>query len=127
MNIIVWIAHALVVVIFLLTGVPKIFMPIEDLIAQGMWWMEDFSVWQIRGIGILETLAAFGLVLPYLIKGLPNLLVPLASSGLALTMIGAIATHVLREDPILSIVVTTIILLLCLFVTIRRYTNLKDS
>lgn len=127
MNIFVWIAQGLLVVIFLLTGVPKIFMPIDDLIAQGMYWMEDFPVWQIRIIGILETLAVFGLILPYVIKIFPKLLVPLSSAGLALTMIGAVFTHVVRNDPTMSIVATSIIFLLCVFVTINRYKLLKNE
>ena len=126
MNIIVWIAQILVVVIFLLTGVPKLFMPIDDLISQGMLWMEDFPVWQIRVIGILETLAVFGLTLPYVIKILPKLLVPLASAGLALTMIGAVFTHVVRNDPTMSIIFTSITFLLCVFVAINRYKLLKN-
>ena len=126
MNILVWIAQILLVVIFLLTGVPKLFMPINDLIAQGMLWMEDFPVWQIRVIGILETLAILGLTLPYIIKQLPKLLVPLASAGLALTMIGAIFTHIVRGDPTMSIVVTSIIFLLCVFVAIQRFRLLKN-
>lgn len=127
MNILVWIAQGLLVLIFLLTGVPKIFMPIADLIAQGMYWMEDFPVWQIRVIGVLETLAIFGLTLPYVIKILPELLVPLASAGLALTMIGAVVTHIVRSDPTMSIVATSIIFLLCIFVTIKRYELFKTS
>ncbi len=127
MNILVWIAQVLVVIIFLLTGVPKLFMPIAELIGQGMLWMEDFSIWQIRIIGVLETLAVFGLTLPYAHKLFPKILVPLSSLGLALTMIGAIATHILRNDPAMSIVVTTVIFMLCVFVTFGRYNLLRKS
>ena len=121
MKVLVLIAHVLILLFFLAFGVPKLFAPIEDLIAFGMGWMEDFATWQIRIIGILETLAVLGLTLPYLIKALPKIIVPLASAGLGFTMIGAIITHIKRQDPMMSIIITSFILLLCVFVTLKRY------
>ena len=121
MKVLVWIAQVLIILGFLAFGVPKLFIPIEDLIAFGMIWMEDFATWHIRIIGILETLGVLGLTLPYLIKALPKILVPLSSAGLGFTMIGAIITHIERQDPMMSIIITSFILLLCVFVTLKRY------
>lgn len=102
-------------------------MPLDDLIAQGMLWIEDFSEWQVRVIAVLETLAALGLVAPYLIKTLPKIIVPLAAAGLALTMTGAVITHIVRQDPILSIIITGTLLLCCVFLAQRRYKEIKDD
>jgi hypothetical protein len=125
MKTLVLIAHVLIVIIFLLTGIPKLFIPIEDLISFGMLWMEDFSVLQITTIGILETLGLLGLTLPYLISALPKIIVPISSAGLGLTMIGAIITHIERQDPIMSIIITSIIFIMCVFVTLKRYNEFK--
>ena len=125
MKTLVLIAQVLIVVMFLLFGIPKLFIPIEDLISFGMEWMEDFSILQIRTIGVLETLGLLGLTLPYLIKALPKIIVPISSAGLGLTMIGAITTHIGRQDPIMSIIITSTIFLLCVFVTLKRYKEFK--
>ena len=89
MNKLVWSFHILLTLALGLFGFQKMVLPIADLIAQGMWWIEDFAVWQVRTIGALEALGALGLSAPYLVKALPKLLVPLAAGGLALTMVGA--------------------------------------
>ena len=127
MKVLVWIAHVLIVLNFLAFGIPKLFLPIEDLIAFGMIWMEDFSEMQIETIGVLETMGVLGLTLPYFIKSLPKILVPLSSAGLGLTMLGAIITHIERQDPMMSIVITSFILLLCVFVTLKRYKEIKND
>ncbi len=125
MKTLVLIAHVLIVIVFLLTGIPKLFIPIEDLISFGMLWMEDFSILQIKTIGILETLGLLGLTLPYLISALPKIIVPISSAGLGLTMIGAITTHIVRQDLVISIIITSTIFLLCVFVTLKRYKEYK--
>jgi hypothetical protein len=48
---------------------------------------------QFRTVGVLELLGAASLVLPTVL-GIAPALVPLAGVGLALTMVGAIVTHV---------------------------------
>jgi len=125
MKTLVLIAHVLIVIVFLLTGIPKLFIPIEDLISFGMLWMEDFSILQITTIGILETLGLLGLTLPYLISALPKIIVPISSAGLGLAMIGAITTHIVRQDLVISIIITSTIFLLCVFVTLKRYKEFK--
>ena len=125
MKTLVLIAHVLIVIVFLLTGIPKLFIPIEDLISFGMLWMEDFSILQITTIGILETLGLLGLTLPYLISALPKIIVPISSAGLGLAMIGAITTHIVRQDLVISIIITSTIFLLCVFVTLKRYKEYK--
>jgi len=92
-----------------------------------MLWIADFEVWQVRTIGTLEVLGALGLTLPYAHKKLPRVLVPLASGGLALTMVGAVATHVRRGDPALSIVITSVLFVMGLAVAVRRWNEVKGN
>ena len=106
MNKLLWVFQILLTLAFGLFGLQKVALPIPELIAQGMLWIEDFPAWQVRAIGAVEALGAIGLIAPYAFKGLPKRLVALAAGGLALTMVGAVATHVRRGDPALSIVIT---------------------
>ncbi|MCP4871144.1 MAG: DoxX family protein [Proteobacteria bacterium] len=121
MNKLTWTFQILLALVFGLFGAQKVVMPIPDLIEFGMWWIEDFPAWQVRVIGALEVLGAVGLVAPYGIKALPRMIVPLAAGGLALTMIGAIATHVQRQDPTPSIVITSVLFVLSVVVAVRRF------
>lgn len=110
-----------------LFGFQKIFMPIPDLIEQGMLWIEDFPAWQVRTIGALEVLGACGLAFPYLIKSLPKIIVVIASAGLALTMAGAVITHISRGDVILSIIITSTLFLFAVMVAVFRFKQYKSG
>ena len=127
MNKLIWTFQILLTLAFGLFGAQKVAMPIDDLIAFGMLWIADFPVWQVRTIGALEVAGALGLTLPYFIKPLPKILVPLAAGGLALTMIGAIATHVSRQDPALSIVITSVLLVMGAAVAAHRRSELAPA
>ncbi|GII05532.1 DoxX family protein [Planobispora takensis] len=61
-------------------------------------WVEDFTPARIRLIGAAELLGALGLILPAA-TGIASILTPLAAAGLALTMLGAAATHARRREP----------------------------
>jgi hypothetical protein len=121
MNKLLWSFQILLILALGLFGLQKIVMPIPDLLAQGMLWIEDFPAWQVRAIGVLEVLGVLGLTLPYLIKALPKLLVPLAAGGLSLTMMGAVITHVTRQDPPLSIVITGILFAMSATLAMKRF------
>jgi uncharacterized membrane protein YphA (DoxX/SURF4 family) len=97
MNIVLWVVAGLLAAAFLGAGVMKLTQPKEKLAASGMAWTEDFSAGAIKGIGALEVLGAIGLILPAALDVLP-VLVPLAATGLALTMIGAIVVHARRGE-----------------------------
>ena len=126
MNKLTWTLQILLALVMALFGGQKVVMAIPDLIAMGMLWIEDFPAWQVRVIGTLEVLGALGLTAPYLLKALPRVLVPMAASGLALTMIGAIVTHVVRADPAPSIVITSALFAMGVFVAVRRYRELPS-
>lgn len=94
---------------FVMAGAMKAFTPYEEL-REGMAWVEDFPPFLVKLIGILEILGALGLVAPLLIKGLPSRLMVYAAFGLAITMVGAFLTHLLRGEMLLLL--TPIVLLL---------------
>ncbi len=81
----------------------------------------------MRTIGALELLGAVGLNAPYLVKAVPKLVVPLAAGGLALTMIGAIVTHVGRADPIASTIITSVLFVMSATVALERFGQFKNE
>jgi VIT1/CCC1 family predicted Fe2+/Mn2+ transporter len=126
MNKLLWIFHALLTLAMGLFGFQKVVGSMPALIEQGMWWIADFPEWQVRAIGVLEVLGALGLNAPYVIKKLPRVLVPAAAAGLALTMIGAIATHITRGDPAPSVVITTVLFAMAATLAFKRYRALRN-
>lgn len=100
MNIVLWIIAGLLAAAFLAAGAMKLTQPKEKLAASGMAWTEDFSPGMIKLIGLLEVLAAIGLILPAALDIAP-VFVPLAATGLVLVMIGAIVVHVRRKEPVI--------------------------
>jgi len=78
-----WIAQALLALLFLFAGVSKLVLPIEAMAGP-----VAFPGWFLRFIGMAETFGAIGLILPWLFKICPEL-TPLAAAGLVIIMIGA--------------------------------------
>ena len=103
MNITLWILASALAAAFLAAGAMKFAQPKEKLAASGMGWTEDFSPGMVKTIGLLEVLAAIGLILPAVLGVLP-LLVPLAAAGLVALMAGAAITHARRkETPMMGV------------------------
>ena len=127
MNKLLWTFQILLTLALGLFGLQKVAMPIPDLIAQGMLWIEDFPAWQVRAIGALEVLGVLGLTLPFVFKALPKLLVPLAAAGLSLTMMGAVFTHLTRQDPAMSIVITGLLMAMSATVAVKRFGEFRKS
>src|ERR671917_1258319 len=99
MNLSLWIVAGLLAVVYLLSGAGKLIVPKEKLApAPGAGWVEDFSAGSVKAIGVLEVLAAVGLVLPAA-TGIAPVLVPLAAAGLVLIMVGAVITRLRRHEP----------------------------
>lgn len=98
MNVVLWIIAGLLALLFLAAGLMKATQSKEKLAANpNMGWTQDYSPTQLKAIGTLEVLAAIGLILPAALDIVP-ILVPLAATGLALIMIGAIVVHVRRKE-----------------------------
>ena len=119
MNVALWIAAGVLAVAMLGSGLMKVVQSREKLVTSGMGWAGDFSPGMIKAIGVLELLGAIGLILPALLDIAP-ILVPVAATGLAITMAGAVAVHVRRKEyP--AIAPGAVLLLLALFVAWGRF------
>ncbi|MEV7968806.1 DoxX family protein [Sphaerisporangium sp. NPDC088356] len=118
MNVFLWILQVLLALAFGMAGVLKTTQPKEKL-AANMGWVEDYSAGMVKFIGAVEFLAALGLILPA-VTGIATFLTPLAATGLALIMIGAIVVHVKRNE-IQSVVVNVVLLILSALVAWGRF------
>ncbi|WFF00309.1 DoxX family protein [Micromonospora sp. WMMD964] len=93
MNLALWIAAGLLAAVALAGGVTKTFVPKEKLAAtNGGGWTADASVGFVKTLGILEILAAVGLILPAVLDIAP-VLVPVTALCWILLMVGAMITH----------------------------------
>jgi hypothetical protein len=119
MNVALWIVAGVLAVAMLGSGLMKVAQPREKLIKSGMGWAEDFSPNTVKLIGALEALGAVGLILPALLDIAP-VLVPVAATGLAITMAGAVIVH-LRRKEYQAIAPSAVFLLLALFVAWGRF------
>lgn len=121
MDIALWIVAGILALVFLMAGMMKIRTPYETLIAdEKMGWTNDYDARTIRLIGVLEVLAAIGLIVPAL-TGIIPMLVPLAAIGLVLMMVGAMATHLRRENETQMVMGNAVFLLMALFVAWGRF------
>ena len=120
MNLMMWIITGLLAVVYLGAGLGKLIVPKEKLAtAPGGGWLDDFSADSVKAIGVLEVLAAAGLVLPAALDIAP-VLVPLAALGLVLLMVGAVITR-LRRHEVKFMVADLVYLALAGFVAWGRF------
>lgn len=119
MNSVLWIIQGLLAFLFMMTGMMKLVQPKEKM-RDKMGYVDDFSQERIYGIGVLEILGAFGLVLP-LATGIFPILIPLAAVGLALTMVGAFLTHIRRKEIIPMGVMNIVLFVMAVFVAVFRF------
>lgn len=106
MNIALWIVQILFGLYFFAIGVIHFIVP--PGLPAPMAWMYDLSPWLHWVSGIAEILGGLGLILPGIFR-MQTRLVPLAATGLALVMIGAVIYHVTRGE--FQNVVTNLILI----------------
>jgi len=99
MNIALWIAHILLIIVFGMAGYAKAFTPIEELASQ-MAWINFVPVWMVKLAAVSELFAVLALITIPLIKRY-TILVPLAAVGLALIMIGSLFVLVPTGGPII--------------------------
>ncbi len=93
MNLALWIAAGLLAAIALAGGLTKSFVPREKLAAhKGGEWTADASDGFVKTLGVLEVLAAIGLILPAVLDITP-VMVPVTASCWVLLMAGAMITH----------------------------------
>jgi hypothetical protein len=93
MNLTLWIAAGLLAAVAMAGGISKTFVPKAKLAtAHGGEWTAGASVGFVKTLGVLELLAAVGLVLPAIVDIAP-VMVPVTAVCWVLLMIGAMITH----------------------------------
>ena len=118
MNLALWIATGLLALVALAGGISKTFLPKEKLDSHPASWTTGASAGFVKTLGVLELLAAVGLILPAAL-GIAPVLVPLAAVGLVLMMVGATITH-LRRHEVQAIVVPLALLAMAALVAWGR-------
>ncbi|GLZ62267.1 MULTISPECIES: DoxX family protein [Micromonospora] len=119
MNLALWIAAGLLAAVALAGGITKTFVPKERLAATtGGGWTAGASVGFVKTLGVLELLAAAGLLLPAVLDVAP-VLVPVTAICWVLLMIGAMITH-LRHDEATFVGVNLVYLAVAAFVAWGR-------
>lgn len=118
MDAFLWVAAAILAAVFLVAGVTKVLQSKDVLVRSGQGWAEGFPEVVIKAVGILEVLAALGLVLPAML-GVAPFLVPLAATGIVLLEIGAAVVHA-RQRKALLVAVNLSLAALALVVAIQR-------
>ena len=97
MNIALWIVQGALAFVFAGSGFVKATRDRKRLFDDGITWVEDFSAGTVKAIGVLELLAAAGLILPA-VTGIAPVLTPLAAVGIGLMMAGAGVVHFRRGE-----------------------------
>jgi uncharacterized membrane protein YphA (DoxX/SURF4 family) len=118
MNVVLWIIQVLLALLFLMAGIPKLYLPISAMMQGASPNAIVFPEWFIRFIGVCEVVGAFGLILPGVFKN-RQFLTTLAALGLAIIMAGAIVVSVIG-DGVKAAVIPLVTLLLLLFVAYGR-------
>lgn len=120
MNLALWIVAGLMSVAFAAGGLSKLIIP-KERIAQlpGGRWVEGVSPGFVKATGVLDLLAAAGLILPAAF-GIAPVLVPVAAVGVVLLMIGAGIVRLRFGSP-RAILGDAVYLLLAAFVAWGRF------
>jgi hypothetical protein len=119
MNLALWIAAGLLAVISLAGGISKTFLPKDKLDAHRASWTRGASTGFVKTLGVLELLAAVGLILPAVVNIAP-IMVPVTAACWTLLMIGAVIIHVRLGQTKLTML-TSVYLVLAVFVTWGRF------
>lgn len=96
-NIAIWVGQTLLAALYFMAAYMKGLMPIPDLAAMGLTWVQGAPVWLVRGIGLVEFLGAVGIILPAATRIMPQLTVWAAAGLLAIQAL-AIPFHLIRGE-----------------------------
>lgn len=119
MNLTLWIVTGLLATVALAGGVSKTFVPKATLDAHPASWTPAARAGFVKTLGILELLAAVGLILPAVV-GIAPVMVPVTAACWVALMVGAIVTHGRLGQPRL-VMVTSVYLLMAAFVAWGRF------
>ncbi|WP_167131574.1 DoxX family protein [Paramicrobacterium chengjingii] len=96
MSIALWIVAGVFAIGYIAGGIVKLTWSYEKYAAK-LPWAGDFTPGNVKFMGIIEVLGGLGLVLPGLL-GIASVLVPVAASGMALYMAGAVTERIRRAE-----------------------------
>jgi hypothetical protein len=103
MNIVLWIAQAVLAAIMVAASARKLLLPPARL-AEEMSRTKNAPPALVKLLGLAELAGAVGLILPRL-TGIAPVLTPIAAAGLSLILVGALATKLRHhESPALPVV-----------------------
>jgi uncharacterized membrane protein YphA (DoxX/SURF4 family) len=118
METLLWTFQIALAVLFAFAGVLKLTRSREEL-APRMEWVVDATDAQVKAVGVLELMAAVGLVLPAAIGIVPTL-TALAAVGVVLLMAGAIKTNV-STNELNRLPINVVIAALALWIAVERF------
>lgn len=115
-----WIAAGLLALVALTGGLTKTFIPKETLEHhEGAAWTRAVSPTFVKTLGVLELLAAVGLILPAVVDVAP-VMVPVTAVCWIALMIGAMVTHG-RLGQVKLVMVNIMYVVLAVFVAVGRF------
>lgn len=119
MDLALWIAAGLLALVSLVAGITKTFVPRAKLAAHdGGEWAANVSDGLVKGLGVLELLAAVGLILPAVVD-IGTVMVPVTALCWVALMVGAMVTHG-RLGQTRFVAVNSVYLALAVFVAWGR-------
>jgi DoxX-like family len=120
MDLALWIVAGLLAAVALTGGISKTFVSKQRLEAvKGGGWTADVGVAFVKVLGVLELLAAVGLVLPAVV-GVAPVLVPVTAVCWVLLMAGAMVTHGRRGEG-RFVALNLVYLALAVFIAVGRF------
>ena len=120
MDLTLWIAAGLLATVALAGGISKTFVPKAKLAAaHGGEWTAGASVGFVKTLGVLELLAAIGLIVPAIVDIAP-VMVPVTAVCWVLLMVGAMITHG-RLGQFKLVVLNSVYLALAAFIAWGRF------
>ncbi|HEX4429174.1 MAG TPA: DoxX family protein [Frankiaceae bacterium] len=120
MNVTLWITTGLLAAVALVGGASKAFVPKQKLAAQGGGeWVAEAGAGFVKGLGVLELLAALGLILPAVLNFAP-VMVPVTAVCWVLLMVGAMITHG-RLGQVKFVMVNVVYLAIAVFIAWGRF------
>jgi hypothetical protein len=118
-NVVLWIATALLVAVFGFSAAVKGTQSREHAVELGMTGVAAVSTRAMRAAALAEVAGIAGLILPYA-TGIVPVLTPLAALGLGVIMVLAAGIHRRLHEPAAA-VGNLVILAVCLFVAVGRW------
>jgi uncharacterized membrane protein YphA (DoxX/SURF4 family) len=119
MSVFLWLVQIVLAAIFLASGMSKLVMSKEKMLATGQTGTASQPLPVIRFVAVCEILGAAVLILPIAL-GIDRFLTPLAALGLVVIMLGAARIQI-KLGQSRRVAVNIVLLILCLFVAYGRW------